>query len=132
MNPTKQQVQSVIDTFEKAKEMTINAGSKDLPVSMFTGGTVEVGAPMCHAAYYGLGLGMIRGTMFNRAADKMAENLGFDNADDLREWGHENPNLWGNVSGGKMFISRTAFTEEHLNLDTIIEHWKGVQSRLPE
>lgn len=135
IHPTKAQVQVVIDTLQKAKDMVTNAGFAKAPVSMMTGVLHPCGTPMCHGGYYAIVKGMSSENQqdFTDGANAMATDLGFNHNTDLEDWASQNPQLWGNDSGGDMFCGSHAFHDkgEIKDLKIIIDHWKGVQKRLP-
>ena len=73
---------------------------------------------------------------YNQGAAMMARDLGFHNAEELESWARDNPDRWGNRSGGVMFSSMCAFqddgcepvrTEERLI--RIAKHWRKVLER---
>jgi hypothetical protein len=65
-------------------------------------------------------------------ADTLAVFLGFVDMNDLRDWAKDNPKLWGNKFGSKMFMFAMAFTGDIADLSKglthrdIINHWKQV------
>lgn len=134
-HPTKAQVQVVIDNLLKAQEL---AGG-DCPVAMWNGHVDfdhPCGTPMCHGAWYALV--RCKNEAFSyylQGADMMAEDLGFQPGL-LEEWAEDNPEIWGNEYGRSMFSAEYSFTDdtgpELTSLSQIIDHWRGVQSRLPE
>lgn len=132
MNPTKEQVQVVINTLAIAKGMADSAGHKECPVDMGEVFVSHCGTPMCHGGYYAL---VKKGADYEDGAHQMAIDLGFEDRYGLQDWADENPLIWGNTDGWAMFDSVDAFgflfDEDLTDLQQIIDHWKGVQERLP-
>lgn len=137
-HPTKAQVQVVIDNLTKAAELA----EGNCPVDM---SEVEVdfdhpcGTPQCHGGWYALVTCNRRDehgafSDYSDGARRMAIDLGFKNENYLEVWADDNPEIWGNNGGLFMFQSNAAFKYPGRveSLDEIIDHWKGVQSRLPE
>ncbi|CAC9648362.1 hypothetical protein [uncultured Gammaproteobacteria bacterium] len=55
--------------------------------------------------------------------------LGFIDGRGLESWANDNPKLWGNRFGGRMFVFDLAFTDDtdkQLTHRYIINHWKQV------
>lgn len=135
-HPTKAQVQVVIDNLTKAAEL---AGG-DCPVDMdFTGINFDhpCGSPACHGGWYALAvLGPVDRfgvpTDYSDGAYQMAKHLGFEGRTQLELWAKYHPEKWGSNGGHLMFQSWIAFNVPISHLSQIIDHWKGVQSRLPE
>ena len=46
---------------------------------------------------------------FHNGADQMAKDLGFEDNEELEKWAEENPDLWGNEYGVRMFHDGQAF-----------------------
>lgn len=132
-HPTKAQVQTVIDNLVKAAEMA----EGDCPIDMMEGEVKRIhpcGSPMCHGGWYALatlqGAGYV---YYHDGATRMAEHLGFPDSLGLQRWAKQNPTIWGNENGCIMFSSNAAFLPNRVSsLHDIINHWRAVQSRLPE
>lgn len=132
-NPTKAQVQTVIDSLEKV----LPQASKECNLAMRNGslcGTVH-----CHAGWYAIAKGMSSEDDENCVdeANQMASDLGFSGMQDLMDWAQSNPRLWGTPSGHGMFCAAEAFESDTRPdgakcLQDIVDHWKEVQSRLIE
>ncbi len=67
----------------------------------------------------------------------MAEDLGFACHEDLQFWAEEYPEYWGGDDGALLFGSERAFRhvlpppgEGEPSLHHIVEHWRGVHTRL--
>lgn len=132
-HPTKQQMQSVIDTLEQAVELA----ERNCPVDMGEGKIYRdhpCGTPMCFAGWYGL-VTSNKGN-FLEGRSKIVNALGFKCSYELKKWAGENPEIWGNKYGLFMFSDDRSFTgdsdTEIPNLQYIINHLKGVKERLPE
>ena len=65
---------------------------------------------------------------YELGADLMSKHLGFRNADDLVDWAHNNPVIWGNDWGGDLFGSIAAWNDAK-NLKGIVKHLKEVCQR---
>jgi len=141
-NPTKRQVQKVIDIFETVQKLADN--NLENPVDMREGQVfTHCGSPMCHAGWFEAALQKSKNTTnysftnYEHGAQKMAEILGFKSKNDLEMWAHYNPDIWGNQNGSFMFSFYGAFEFKNGNkpkrftLRHIISHWKKVQKRLP-
>lgn len=48
---------------------------------------------------------------YEQGANQMARDLGFECSDELAQWMHENPPIWGNNDGHLMFIEDRAWSE---------------------
>ena len=77
--------------------------------------------------------------IYDKGANLLARDLGFDNYGELASWAFRNSPLWGNSQGAMMFAGgpsgREAFginsTEEYtFGVDAIIAHWRAVADRI--
>ena len=110
----------------------------------------------CHAGYYALAcisedteLGRDRRMMFNKKAAQqnqayeygihwLSKDLGFINEsyNCLGDWAENNPDLWGNEDGARMFYCESAFgisvgnEDYQFPLQRIIDHWRAVADRI--
>jgi len=129
MNPTPQQVQTVIDNLEQANKIA----EYDAPIDMFSTYITNYnvcGTPMCHGGWYAL---VTKCHRYSEGASAMAEHLGFDDRFGLMDWAEKNPTIWGNKSGGYMFSDGSSFNQPRdsgFTLQTIIDHWKQVKTNL--
>ena len=48
---------------------------------------------------------------YEHGAEQMARDLGFESSDELAEWMHDNPPIWGNHGGHLMFTEPHAWSE---------------------
>lgn len=120
--PTQEQFTIVIGKFEKILEKYPKA-----QVQMEQCIIKDMGFPKCHIGWFAY-INDIH-TLFN--ADKLlCQDLGVD---DIRFWAHNNPKIWGNEQGSRMYWEPSAFgLDNHLvtfPLQHIIDHWKGVKER---
>lgn len=154
-NPTKKQVQKVIDNLTKMLPLSKKIDRKNknfddyLSVNMYEPSIVDVrkgdkeciktacGTPMCHGGWYLIASipkknsALMSG--YKDGAEIMAKHLGFENHMELEDWAGKNPKIWGNSYGANMFSGEEAFTYAgSLTLSKIITHWKRVQRRLPK
>lgn len=149
-NPTKKQVQKVIDTLTKALLAAKKLEKTGKPSIMMLQPNIDhtCGAPMCHGGWYAA----IRTNediflSYYDGISIMEKDLGFTKDVGLEEWAGANPTIWGNTFGDVMFSSKFAFMSDkkrhsiydtpkerefQINLSTIINHWKRVQKRLPK
>ena len=72
---------------------------------------------------------------FDHGSDRMARHLGFGDDDELVEWAHKNPNLWGNRCGAFMFNAGMdgciAFDRtSDFPVQVITDHWRDVALRI--
>lgn len=99
----------------------------------------ECGTTHCHAGWYYLAKRWDRKSRF--IADQsyihyghgsiiMAQDLGFKDISELREWAKNNPKIWGNSKGAYMFSAVGAFNYEgKLTVEKIYNHWMAVGER---
>ena len=78
--------------------------------------------------------GSITAIRFNHGASRMAEDLGFERWDELCDWAHAHPALWGNEHGADMFSHGAALGQrrDDFSMDVLASHWNGVADRLAE
>ncbi len=149
-HPHSSQVLSVINNFLKVlplakKEGHLNMAeyrvqSKD---GCSLGGSHTCGTVHCHAGWYAIankekiGFTHKDGYVgFDKGYNVMCADLGFKYDKGLRLWADQNPEIWGNDSGERMFYSAGAFIHPikrpngALNLQHIIDHWQEVYERL--
>ena len=104
----------------------------------------ECGTPACHGGWALLLLGFDenlgnKNKSFYAGMDALTEfimselnNLNLS----LKVWAMNNPELWGNGKGHKLFYSEEAFgikyLKKKLTLKDIRKHWQGVLERLLE
>lgn len=128
--PTQEQFQVVIDTLEKANSM-----AKGIAEVNMLNGFVEkeknlCGTPLCHGGWYVVA-SELDTYDYMEGANKMANDLGFDDYSALEDWASDNSAIWGNIHGNQMFNSSSAFLDKGYvsDLSEIIDHWKGVKER---
>ncbi len=66
-------------------------------------------------------------------ASTLAKLLGFKDRHGLTDWARDNPKLWGNKYGERLFCHFSAFTSSQYKKLThrdIIEHWKQVLANI--
>jgi hypothetical protein len=127
--PTQEQFQIVIDTLTEAYKLA----KRNAPVDMMISDVFSpiCGTPMCHVGWYA-SVNYISGIDFTEGSNMIASDLGFRNKIELKEWAHDNPEIWGNDRGEGMFCDGEAFGQEDdtgFTLKTIIDHWKAVKKR---
>lgn len=95
------------------------------------------GTTACHGGWYAIarveGGSLFESVDFVNGAMEMAVDLGFNGCDQLKIWANENPKLWGNDNGRKMFSgSGVAFGEDDSTFPftRIVKHWYNVAERL--
>lgn len=129
-NPTKKQVQKVIDTLTKVLPAARKLDRKEGSIGMLISHVDHsCGSPMCHGGWYAVA--KKKGLDYQTGSELIAKDLGFANQFDLRYWADGNEEIWDNNNGYYMFCDCTAFNyRNNLTLGKIITHWKGVQKRL--
>jgi len=92
--------------------------------------------PACHGGWaaimYGVEGKSCRG-FFVLGADRLAEELGFEDRSSLKLWAEKNPHYWGNEYGEWMFAEEEAFSKRYrdlLSLKDIPDWYMGVSERL--
>lgn len=96
------------------------------------------GSPACHAGWYLIGRmsndewDAMEVYGFRSGVALMSADLGLKKGSWLRAWAHDNPDIWGNVYGRRMFYSTKAFGKESVTLKDIGKHWLEVAGRLEE
>jgi len=138
-NPTSQQVLKVVETMKKVMYRAGKKGALDVYQPEICG-TVN-----CVAGWYVVAKGTedpqtlkyIRENRVNYkyGAMLMAEDLGFDDEDELMAWAEVNPEIWGNKWGNLMFSRYEAYTGKldvrvTCEYSDIITHWAKVAERL--
>lgn len=143
-NPTRAEVQIIIDNLTNVLPLAQKIEKRGLGSINMHNGSIQDDArdschtPMCHAGWYLIGATpknkSIKSKSYLDGQILMVEHLGFDKLYKLLDWAHLNPRIWGNKNGSEMFRSNNkAFNYDGtLTLAKIINHWKGVQERLPE
>lgn len=149
INPSKEQVQFVIDKFESIKHLATADGHlcmKELAVKSLS---YDPGTIHCHGGWYAVAnLDRISAEYigYHDGAKLMASDLGGEIDDDLTLWAESNPDIWGNKFGLHIFSDVVAFKskfnifnflfrrnkirKEAKSLQDIIDHWKEVKGRL--
>lgn len=148
MNPTKQQVQTVIDNLMKvwpqAEKLDNSSRSLDMSDSEVY---PECGSPMCVGGWYAVASIKLKKNEYHdvidehglfidyiQGADQMAKDLGFENHGYLVDWAEENQEIWGTQYGSHMFSGSKAYNYfqdvPSYSLMRIIKHWEGVRDRL--
>lgn len=91
--PTKKQVQKVIDNFKKVLPMAI----KDNHLMMMEGDVNmqhKCGTVHCHGGWYAIAVCNLKEPLdFTAGANRMAQDLGFENMGVLENWANEYPLL---------------------------------------
>lgn len=151
-NPTKGQMQTVIDNLRNIEELANKPGKVDMRVSEVSVyhsdclGEHVCGTVHCMAGWYAVALrgkdpkidrliekkdcGYIDG------ARKIADKLGFVSVVQMIQWAHDNPEIWGNNDGYEIFRDFKAYIPEieifhDKRMTGIIKHLEGVRDRLP-
>ena len=147
-NPTKEQMQVVIDNLKLIEEEANKESRFDIDKPMIKEpGETVCGTVMCVGGWYAMATLFKDGfssvdvdayISFKTGTHEIAKALGFSCTDDLEHWADTSPELWGNDLGSWMFYELMAYNgmdEDsmgvHNPITIIIDHFKGVQSRLP-
>lgn len=108
------------------------------------------GTTHCHGGWYavatmpffrllfpfGIWLLNIKEIDFLDGAERMSKDLGFEEERELSNWAKENPLIWGNEDGDRMFGHKKAFYHPTKRPDgaesiaDIVDHWYDVYDRL--
>lgn len=86
----------------------------------------------CHGGYACLIFGL-KSKKYTTGAHKIAEYLGFKSRHSLKDWAHNNSEIWGNEDGYHMFSLNCAFDCSVFNKETlkdVVSHYIGVAERL--
>lgn len=132
-NPTKQQMQTVINTMEIADKMAKKAGLGPINVNMMSFKIVHsCDTPNCFAGWYVVAKNLTEINYYLDGRAIIARDLGFEFGYNLEIWAHTNPIIWGNECGNAIFADGMAFGEKSdlISIRTIINHLKSVQKRL--
>lgn len=129
-NPTKKQVQVVIDTLKKS--LAITGPGLDMGIAGI------YGTLLCHGGHYAVGKDLDpRKFNYQDGADLMAQDLGFQSRFGLTSYASANKQWWGGEWGREMFSNEIAFVSETRpegakSLVDIILHWEEVKERTPQ
>lgn len=131
--PTKAQFKTVIDNLTRVM-LEFNATSDDNLNMMesHVNGRHVCGTVHCIGGWYALATlrPFVSHIAYTDGAHKMAEDLGFKDALDLKQWARHNPAIWGNRDGDGMFCVTAAYNGA-TNLPEAIQHLESVMNRLP-
>lgn len=125
-NPTSEQFKKVINNFIKILPQARFKGHLDMEEA-----DVEInvcGTPMCHGGWYAVASKVGIRPDFADGANAMAVDLGFSYRGNLKCWADQNPKLWGNKFGYRLFSGNSAFNYAK-TMRGVINHWIGVHNR---
>lgn len=143
-NPTSQQVQTVIDHFERVLPQATLDNHLDMKEVKVKDGCYDCGTVHCHAGWYAVA----KKAYFDKfdyhsfnyldGIALMVDDLGFQNKYELCKWLRTRVGVttWGNENSIDIFYKKEAFyhpkkrPEGAQNLQHIIDHWKEVKERL--
>jgi hypothetical protein len=141
--PTKKQMQTVIDNLKKIEDLANNPKSLNMMEYRVQSITHDCGTVHCVAGWYVVAIrdndDYIKSRIkskkchFHHGAYRIAETLGFETLDELEEWAEDNPEIWGNQDGSYMFSEESAYNgmaERTDKMSCVIEHLEGVRDRL--
>lgn len=136
-------VQQVIDIF---KTVLPQGGKLSMMESGCTVNKHGCGTVHCHGGWFAIALGLPKyhghdgkgrwvSVNYATGGNMMARILGLKDKDQLTDWAHENPKIWGNKNGNIMFSAERAFGSETNpgganDLQDIVDHWQDVYNRL--
>lgn len=139
-HPTKLQMQLVIKKFESVLHLAKSERNFNILVPYVQHEYYTCGTVHCVAGWYAVACRWRRFILFkfkgvridfNHGANWIAQDLGFRNPTDLRQWARGNPQIWGNPYGWFMFNLVDAWNCA-TTLQEVIDHLKAVKSRLPK
>jgi hypothetical protein len=131
--PTKGQWQTVIDNLKKVLPIATLPGHLNMMETEVNDYGTICGTVHCLGGWYAIAAlnpGKER-LSFTDGADKMAEDIGFDDKEELEKWAHENGDIWGNEYGYYMFSGGSAF-DYPKTLADIVLFLEKVRDRSPE
>ena len=70
---------------------------------------------------------------YTHGAHELARDLGFSAREELEDWAHRHPDLWGNEHGSRLFESTDAWNKNrscNVTIETIARHLRNVAQRL--
>ena len=136
-HPTPENVQKVIDNLTSVAQSAKH--NFDMQKTIVNG---DVSNDYCVAGWYAIAVKdknkkitmaiAKKNCIFWDGAKAMAEDLGFNFVDELKDWAKENADIWGNKYGFEMFSTSRAYNKKYKKLDFshIIEHWKSIKDKL--
>jgi len=138
-------IRKMVRTLEKALPYASHAGALVMREIRIEDARHGCGSSHCHAGWYLIarhidgGLpsdGRLWNTSYSLGIDAMADDLGAVSSRELVSWAADNPAVWGNPYGRRMFDWEGAFTpggkERAETLKDICDHWLEVADRLEE
>ena len=133
--PTKSQWQTVIDNFVRVLPLAKKEHHLDMDeITICDNEGHKCGTVHCVGGWYGVSVLTEFDeayTSYTEGADAMAKHLGFKEDTALQHWARENPQIWGNQYGQRMFSHETAYDGAE-NLHEIIAFLEKVRDRSPE
>lgn len=158
-HPTSAQVQKVIDNFKSALPLATMEGHICHSEPRVCSWNYKAGTIHCHGGWYVVGSRKLkrrrmsvfayieyrlknrgkfcayRGILFDEGIEQMERDLGNI---EIRIWAQENPVIWGNDKGEKMFglsgnklaFQSTKRPNGATCLQEIVDHWEEVRDRL--
>lgn len=141
-HPTKQQMQTVIDNLYAVLPLTFEDENH---LDMWETGVDidhQCGTVHCFAGWYAASARLRNrikkgGINWVRGETLMSKDLGIRGLGSLEKWATENPIIWGNEHGDKIFFDEFAFMGNSRpngakSLSDIINHLEEVKMRLPK
>lgn len=140
--PTKAQWQVVIDNLKKVlplatREDHLNMGYGGVNTWGHVCGTMH-----CVGGWYAVAtLDKRQELTYEDGVLQMSKDLGFTMRGSfyvIRRWASNNPTMWGNDDGAKMFLFPSAYYHKDkrpngaLNLQHVIDHFEEVRDRSPD
>lgn len=137
----------VIDTFKKVLPLATRKNHLDMGETFIKQKDLghKCGTVHCHAGWYGVAkfdLSKEPVVTYLKGADAIAQDLGFKRTKNgtprygLSDWAGQNPNIWGNPFGDRIFSHEIAFMNFEKRpqgaetLQHIIDHWQEVYERV--
>lgn len=135
--PSQERWRKVIDNFYCVLPFALQEQSLDMLEFRVNTGAHECGTVHCVGGWYAIAVYQEtafrgRGLTYEKGANRLALDLGFNHQYYIREWALNSPELWGNPHGFDMFSHAKAY--DHGNgpaktLADVIHHFEFVADR---
>ncbi len=135
--PSQEQWQKVIDTLKSVLPMAKKEGNLNMDYGIVNG--ESCGTICCVAGWYMVAktnpdrVDLLKNDDWILGKRAIAQDLGFETGEFLKQWADNNPQLWGNTDGYGMFMDAYAYTSGVLGaraetLSDVIAHFEFVKN----